>query len=95
MLTGEAVASRRRGRPLRLPEDPTPLRQVHGGVNQRVSWLLTTSRLHAKNPALAHREPFVAALNALGVAADQQRAAGWWLRIGPAIHEGHEPTEVN
>ncbi|MGZ4429726.1 MAG: HEAT repeat domain-containing protein, partial [Nocardioidaceae bacterium] len=65
------------GRPLRLPEDNTPLHRVHGGVNARVAWLLASSRIHAADPALAHRDQFVAALNDLGVLGDQARVSRW------------------
>ena len=78
MTSGDSQpAPKRRGRPLRLPEDDSPLHRVHGGVNPRVAWLLATSRIHAANPELAHRDRFVAALHELGIAADQARVSRW------------------
>jgi hypothetical protein len=69
--------SRRRGRPYRFPEDTSPLTRVHGGVDHRVAWLLSASRIHAADPAMAHRDRFVAALKNIGVSADQARVSRW------------------
>lgn len=68
---------RRRGRPYRFPEDNSPLTGVHGGVDQRVAWLLSASRIHAADPDLAHRDKFVEVLKAQGTAADQARVSRW------------------
>lgn len=84
---------KRRGRPLRLPEDDNPLHRVHGGVNNRVAWLLATSRIYAGDPELAHRDKFVVALNELGVAADQARVSRWesgHLRVPDRIVVAYE-----
>ena len=86
-------AGRRRGRPLRLPEDDNPIHRVHGGVNPRVAWLLAVSRIHAADPELAHRDKFVVALHELGVAADQARVSRWEsgsLRIPDRIVVAYE-----
>ena len=50
---------------------------MHGGVDQRVAWLLAASRIHAADPELAYREKFVTALNDAGIAADQARVSRW------------------
>lgn len=71
------ASSRRRGRPYRFPEDSSPLSRVHGGVDQRVAWLLSASRIHAHDPGMAHRDQFVEQLKARGVAADQARVSRW------------------
>ena len=78
-MTAESSGSlgRRRGRPYRFPEDNSPLTRVHGGVDQRVAWLLSASRIHADDPDLAHREKFVEVLKAQGHAADQARVSRW------------------
>ncbi len=72
-----APATRRRGRPYRLPEDPTPLTRVHGGVNQRIAWLLGVSRIHAADPDLAKRDCFIDALRERGLTADHSRMSRW------------------
>lgn len=53
------------------------MKRVHGGVDKRVAWLLASSRIHAADPDLAHRDRFVPALNELGIAADQARVSRW------------------
>lgn len=73
----ENAPSRRRGRPYRFPEDSSPMTRVHGGVEQRVAWLLSASRIHAEDPDMAHRDQFVPALKGLGIAADQARVSRW------------------
>ncbi len=69
--------SPRRGRPYRFPEDNSSLTEVHGGVNQRVAWLLSASRIHAADPDMAHRDKFVETLKDLGHAADPARVSRW------------------
>jgi hypothetical protein len=76
-VSDESSSSRRRGRPYRFPEDSSPLSRVHGGVDQRVAWLLGSSRIHGSDTAMAHRDQFVAALKDLGIAADQARVSRW------------------
>lgn len=76
-VASESSPVRRRGRPYRFPEDSTPLTRIHGGVDQRVSWLLSASRIHGSDPELAHRAHFVEVLKAQGVAADAARVSRW------------------
>lgn len=73
----DSPPSRRRGRPYRFPEDASSFTKVHGGVDQRVAWLLGSSRIHASDPDMAHRDQFVAALKNIGFVADQARVSRW------------------
>ena len=50
---------------------------MHGGIDQRVAWLLGSTRIHAANPDMAHRDKFVPVLKGLGIAADQGRISRW------------------
>lgn len=80
MTTANAAAppsARRRGRPYRYPDDPTPLDCVHSSVACRVSWLLSATRIHSRVPGAAHREQFLELLKQRGVAADQARVSRW------------------
>ena len=74
---GSSSPARRRGRPYRFPEDLTALTRVHGGVDQRVAWLLSASRIYATDTDLAYRDKFVEVLKAHGYAADQARVSRW------------------
>lgn len=76
-LQAGTSVGRRRGRPLRLPEDSAPIQQVHGGAEQRAAWLLITSRIYSPNPAFARREEFISALKDAGFGADQARVSRW------------------
>lgn len=71
------LAHRRRGRPYRLPDDPTPVQSPVAGLSHRVAWLLGVSRVHASDSRLARREPFIEELRALGIAADTSRLSRW------------------
>ena len=71
------AAARRRGRPQRLPEDRSPMGSHTVGVDQRVAWLLTTSRLLGPDAALARRDGFLKALRDRGVKVDNTRISRW------------------
>lgn len=68
---------RRRGRPQRLPEDPHSLSSRTVGCDQRVAWLLATSRMLHPDPELTRRERFVAAVKERGIAVDNSRISRW------------------
>jgi hypothetical protein len=68
---------RRRGRPQQFPYDPAPMEAEHVAVQQRVSWLLATSRLLSGNPSLASREDFLQQLHARGLVVDSTRISRW------------------
>lgn len=70
-------ASRRRGRPQRLPEDPTPIAAAQVSVPKRLAWLLAVSRIHSPDEAMARRNGFLARLQELGVTADASRVSRW------------------
>lgn len=67
----------RRGRPFRLPDDPTPLRAATADATPRVAWLLATSRVHHPDPERSGRRGFCERLSELGVPADQARVSRW------------------
>lgn len=76
--TGESSgAARRRGRPQKLPVDPTPVTDLGVGVDQRVAWLLSTNRLLGPDPELARREGFLKVLKDQGVQVDNSRVSRW------------------
>lgn len=72
-----AAARRPRGRPYKLPEDPTPIQAPVPGLTQRVAWLLGASRVHAADSALTRREDFIKALHEQQVPADSTRLSRW------------------
>ena len=71
------VAARRRGRPYRLPSDPTPITEVVPGIGHRLAWLLGASRIYASDPLLARRATFIKALQDVGTTADTTRLSRW------------------
>jgi hypothetical protein len=75
--------ARRRGRPLRLPEDLTPVSTVHAPVENRIAWLLAVSRVYATAQPL-DRVAMVEALQGLGIAADKTRLSKWESGQHPA-----------
>ncbi len=68
---------RRRGRPYRLPSDPTPISDPVPGLGHRLAWLLGASRIYASDPQLARRANFISALQDVGVAADTTKLSRW------------------
>ncbi|GGO71400.1 hypothetical protein [Nocardioides deserti] len=82
--TGESSgAARRRGRPQRLPIDPTPVTDLGVGVDQRVAWLLSTNRLLGPDPELARRDGFLKVLKEQGVQVDNTRVSRWESGLQP------------
>jgi hypothetical protein len=71
------VAVRRRGRPYRLPCDPTPISEPVPGLGHRLAWLLGSSRVYASDPQLARRANFIQALQDVGTAADTTKLSRW------------------
>jgi hypothetical protein len=71
------TAARRRGRPFRLPTDPTPIAAPVPGSGQRLAWLLGASRLYARDPELAQRANFISALQDVGTPADTTKLSRW------------------
>ncbi|WP_341924583.1 hypothetical protein [Nocardioides psychrotolerans] len=71
------MATRRRGRPYRLPSDPTPLQSHEVGLRQRIAWLLGVSRIHSTDPDLARRDRFLEQLRSRGVVVDTSRLSRW------------------
>ena len=69
--------ARRRGRPYRLPADPTPINQAVPGLGHRLAWLLGASRVYASDPQLARRANFIQALQDVGTAADTTKLSRW------------------
>ncbi|MBZ5735098.1 hypothetical protein K8Z61_11365 [Nocardioides sp. TRM66260-LWL] len=78
---GRADAPRRRGRPQRLPFDPTPFDAAELDPWPRVAWLLATTRLLGERrddvAAPATRSAFVASLRERGIPADLTRMSRW------------------
>lgn len=72
-----ASARRRRGRPYRLPADPTPLNAATPGLRQRTAWLLGVSRVHSTDPDLARRDRFIDRLKDQGIVLDSTRLSRW------------------
>jgi hypothetical protein len=68
---------RRRGRPYRLPSDPTPISEAVPGHGHRLAWLLGASRIYASDPQLARRASFIRALQDVGTTADTTRLSRW------------------
>lgn len=72
-----APAARRRGRPYRLPNDPTPIADAVPGLGHRLAWLLGASRVYASDPHVARRDNFIEALQDVGAVADSTRLSRW------------------
>jgi hypothetical protein len=53
------------------------------GCDQRIAWLLTTSRILAPDPALANRAGFILALAEQGVRVDNSRISRWESGLQP------------
>ena len=70
-------AVRRRGRPFRLPSDPTPISESVPGLSHRLAWLLGASRVYASDPQIARRATFISALQDVGTTADTTRLSRW------------------
>jgi len=71
------ATGRRRGRPFRLPTDPTPISAAVPGLGHRLAWLLGASRVYAQDPQLARRDNFIGALQDVGTVADTTRLSRW------------------
>lgn len=71
------MATRRRGRPYRLPSDPTPIESHEVGLRQRIAWLLGVSRIHSTDPELARRDRFLEQLKTQGIVVDTSRLSRW------------------
>lgn len=71
------MAVRRRGRPYRLPSDPTPISEAVPSLGHRLAWLLGASRVYASDPQLARRTTFISALQDVGTTADTTRLSRW------------------
>ncbi|MDQ4051508.1 MAG: hypothetical protein M3237_02265 [Actinomycetota bacterium] len=69
--------ARRRGRPFRLPTDPTPIPDPVPGLGHRLAWLLGSSRIYASDPEVARRDSFIGALQEVGTVADTTRLSRW------------------
>ena len=76
-MVGAPTVVRRRGRPYRLPCDPTPISEPLPGLGHRLAWLLGSSRIYASDPHLARRTTFISALQDAGVAADTTKLSRW------------------
>lgn len=72
-----AAPARRRGRPQRLPDDASPSVGHSVSADQRVAWLLATSRILGPDPELAHQENFAQALRGHGFSVDNSRVSRW------------------
>ncbi len=77
--TGADVAgrARRRGRPQRLPIDPSPLGSTTVDPQLRLAWLLATSRVMSPDPDVATRSRFIVTLREGGLPADASRVSRW------------------
>lgn len=53
------------------------------GVDQRIAWLLTTSRLLGRKPELARRDGFIKTLKERGVHIDSSRVSRWESGLQP------------
>ena len=71
------AAARKRGRPYRPPADPSPYAAASGGENERIAWLLGTTRLYAADSVYYSRQDFVPALVDAGIPADESRVSRW------------------
>ncbi|MFC5177411.1 hypothetical protein [Nocardioides taihuensis] len=78
------MPAHQRGRPQRLPDDPTPYTGRHVGCEQRAAWLLASSRILHPDPAVRSRTWFVEALRARDVPADPPRISRWESGAHPA-----------
>lgn len=67
----------RRGRPQRLRDDPTPLPAPAIAVENRIGWLLATTRILHPDEALRHGDDFAARAHARGLHADRSRISRW------------------
>lgn len=74
---GAGQSARRRGRPYRLPSDPTPISEPVPGLSHRLAWLLGSSRIYASDPQLARRAIFIRALQDVGATADSTKLSRW------------------
>ena len=70
-------AQRRRGRPLRLPEDHRPFASDTVDCDARVAWAVLTNRLLHPDQRLRERAAVVEGLAQEGVAADPSRLSRW------------------
>lgn len=71
------MAARKRGRPYRLPADPTPLEAGSPSLRHRIAWLLGVSRIHSTDPGLARRDCFIERLRDKGLVLDSTRLSRW------------------
>lgn len=78
------VTTRKRGRPYRLPADPTPIESPSPGLRHRIAWLLGVSRIHSTDPELARRDRFIEQLKTKGIVLDSTRLSRW--------ESGHMPV---
>lgn len=80
-MTSESVLDNaptpRRGRPQQFPHDPSPIKAGTVGVQQRVSWLLATSRVLSGDPMVVSRERFLEQLHGRGMLVDSSRISRW------------------
>jgi hypothetical protein len=67
----------RRGRPQRLRDDPTPLPAPTIAVENRIGWLLATTRILHPDEALRHGDDFAARALARGLHVDRSRISRW------------------
>lgn len=84
---------RRRGRPYRLPSDPSPHDAPLVSANHRIAWLLGVSRIHADDPDLAMRARFMLALQETGAVVDATRMSRWEsgkVRVSPEVISAYE-----
>lgn len=72
-----APTTRRRGRPYRLPVDPTAVQAAEPSHQHRLAWLLGASRVYAQDTAVARRGTFIEALGDHGVPCDATKLSRW------------------
>lgn len=72
-----ATPTKRRGRPVQMPDDPSTMRSPSIDADARTSWLLATSRSCSTDPAVASRSSFVERLREHDVNADPSRVSRW------------------
>lgn len=73
----DAPFAKRRGRPILLPDDVSPMRAVSFDPAARTAWLAATCRSLSPDPAVAHRASFLERLRDADVAADPTRLSRW------------------
>jgi hypothetical protein len=73
-----------RGRPLHLPEDPSPATASQVRFGPRVGWLLASNRVLGPEPGLARREAFLVRLAENGVVVDAPRLSRLEAGLVPA-----------